>query len=59
MAIKYFCDKCGKEIGFCSGADIKIENRGFDTIKIRNYEKELCNDCVEELKEWLNRTESK
>lgn len=57
MAVKHVCDICGKIIGTFEGFDVVISKRDlYGTLVLT---KEICEDHVEELKEWLNRTESK
>lgn len=49
--IKNFCDKCGKEIKSCEGAEVVVSKSGWQGSLI--VSKEICEDCKRELMEWL------
>lgn len=59
MAIKYFCDSCGKEIGQPSA----VSARPIATIEIidpatgKSTSQMCCTDCTPKLKEWIATTQ--
>jgi predicted SprT family Zn-dependent metalloprotease len=48
MSIKYFCDRCGKEIPVHNRAFLQVRNCDGDL----NGEMMVCTDCLKNLKEW-------
>lgn len=49
MSIKYFCDKCGKEVGIDDKIFIKTQYRGcLNTETILKKEAFICKECKEE-----------
>lgn len=62
--VKYYCDRCGKEIVFkpllptlyyC----IALSSSKLEWLEGSSHEKQLCNKCGEELKQFLDGTELK
>ena len=60
--LKYFCDKCGKEIDQYSGMKIKWE-LGISQLPVRPVycddegKYDLCNECSSEFKGWIDNAE--
>lgn len=57
--IRYFCDKCGKEIGQYSGMKVKWEMgtaqlafKAWDGDDEGDYD--LCDECSSEFKRWID-----
>ena len=49
MCIKYFCDKCGKEVGIDDKIFIETQYRGcLNTETILKKEAFICNECKDE-----------
>ena len=58
--IKYFCDKCGKEIeSFIGGFMIKVEPPELRTMatEAETGSYILCYNCVRKLNKWINKTD--
>ena len=53
MATKHFCDICGKEIVKASITDLIISSYSFTFDGIEEEDKELCPNCLRELKEYF------
>lgn len=56
--IRYFCDKCGKEIGQYEGMKVKWE-MGTSQLAFKPWDGDneggydLCNECSSEFKGWI------
>lgn len=53
--IKYYCDRCGKDIT----AETRYKLIAFDDNKVFNYDirlvdKMVCHECYEHLNEWMD-----
>ncbi|MEM2999586.1 MAG: hypothetical protein QXX34_03560 [Candidatus Bathyarchaeia archaeon] len=49
---KYFCDICGKEL---DPADISVISA--DSTIVFLFKKEVCSDCIEEIKQYIETME--
>ena len=58
-SVKYYCDRCGKEIEFRNTFPtvyyhMKIENDSIVLLEWSNERKDLCNECGKKLKMFLD-----
>lgn len=63
-AVKYYCDRCGKEIVSKPLLPTLYYRTTLSSSKLEwfeglSHEKQLCNECGEELKKFLDGTELK
>ena len=49
--IKYFCDKCQKEVDRADLNPVEKAGGTLTTIEIGN----ICDDCLEKLRKWINK----